>query len=72
MASIEESADSALDAALPRYLVARVGTQRVAWEMTAVREIVPVGVLTRLPGAPAWVLGLRTHVSYPSSTSSDE
>jgi purine-binding chemotaxis protein CheW len=26
--------------------------------MTAVREIVPVGVLTRLPGAPAWVLGL--------------
>ncbi len=58
MASIEESADPALDAALPRYLVARVGTQRVAWEMTAVREIVPVGVLTRLPGAPAWVLGL--------------
>lgn len=54
MASIEETADPAA----PRYLVARVGTQRVAWVMAAVREIVPVRALTRLPGAPAWVSGL--------------
>ena len=54
LASIEESADPAL----PRYLVARVGTQRVAWVMTAVREIIPVRPMTRLPGAPEWVSGL--------------
>jgi purine-binding chemotaxis protein CheW len=39
-------------------LVARVGTQRVAWVMTAVREIIPVRPMTRLPGAPDWVSGL--------------
>jgi purine-binding chemotaxis protein CheW len=54
LASIEESADPAA----PRYLVARVGTQRVAWVMTAVREIIPVRPMTRLPGAPEWVSGL--------------
>ena len=70
MASIEESADTAgsrpelMDAdavaatALPRYLVARAGGQRVAWEMSAVREIIPARAGTRLPGAPDWVIGL--------------
>lgn len=41
-----------------RYLVARVGDQRVAWAMTSVKEIIPVRPLTRLPGAPTWVGGL--------------
>lgn len=54
MASIEESADSAA----PRYLVARVGGQWVAWELSVVREIIPARAVTRLPGAPPWVLGL--------------
>lgn len=54
MASIEESADPAA----PRYLITRVGGQRVAWGMTAVREIIPSRAVTRLPGAPPWVLGL--------------
>ncbi len=70
LASIEESADTALRqpaltdpdepvvAALPRYLVAGSGGQRVAFEMSAVREIIPARAGTRLPGAPAWVLGL--------------
>ena len=54
MASIAESADSAA----PRYLVARVGGQWVAWELSVVREIIPARAVTRLPGAPPWVLGL--------------
>lgn len=54
MASIEESVDSAG----PRYLVARVGGQWVAWELSVVREIIPARAVTRLPGAPPWVLGL--------------
>ena len=54
MASIEESADSAA----PRYLITRVGGQRVAWVMSSVREIIPSRTPTRLPGAPEWVLGL--------------
>ncbi|MCE9603170.1 MAG: chemotaxis protein CheW [Gemmatimonadetes bacterium] len=34
------------------------GEQRFAWELGAIKEIVPTPVVTRLPGAPAWVLGL--------------
>jgi purine-binding chemotaxis protein CheW len=38
--------------------VVEVGGQRFAWELTAVREIVPARTATRLPGSPVWVLGL--------------
>ncbi len=41
-----------------RYLVTEVAGQRIAWELSAVREIVPTRAVTRLPGAPVWVLGL--------------
>jgi purine-binding chemotaxis protein CheW len=41
-----------------RYLVTEVAGQRIAWELALVREIVPTRAVTRLPGAPAWVLGL--------------
>ncbi len=34
------------------------GGQRFAWELATVREIVPARSVTRLPGAPAWVVGL--------------
>lgn len=34
------------------------GEQRFAWELDAVREIVPTPVITRLPGSPVWVCGL--------------
>lgn len=34
------------------------GGQRFAWELTAIREIVPSHAATRLPGSPPWVLGL--------------
>ena len=54
LASIEESADPAA----PRYLITKVGGQRVAWGMGAVREILPSRPVTRLPGSPSWVLGL--------------
>lgn len=57
MASIEESADPELSTA-PRYLITRVGGQRVAWAMGVVKEIIPSRAVTRLPGAPPWVLGL--------------
>lgn len=35
-----------------------VGGQRFAWALTVIREIVPARTVTRLPGAPRWVLGL--------------
>ena len=54
MASIERTGESAA----PRYLVTEAGGQRFAWELTAIREIVPARAVTRLPGSPAWVLGL--------------
>lgn len=54
MASIERPAESSL----PRYLVVVAGQQRFAWELDVIREIVPTPVVTRLPGAPVWVLGL--------------
>ena len=54
MASIERPPDSSA----PRYLVVVAGWQRFAWEMGSIREIVPARAVTRLPGAPAWVLGL--------------
>jgi len=34
------------------------GAQRFAWELEFVREIVPTPTVTRLPGAPGWVVGL--------------
>ena len=54
MASIERTADTAG----ARYLVVVAGGQRFAWELTAIREIVPARACTRLPGSPAWVSGL--------------
>jgi purine-binding chemotaxis protein CheW len=54
LASIERTGDSAA----PRYLVVEAGGQRFAWELTAIREIVPARAVTRLPGSPEWVLGL--------------
>lgn len=42
----------------PRYLLVEVGGQRFAWELAQVREILPARNVTRLPGSPAWVLGL--------------
>ena len=54
LASIEPTADSVV----PRYLVVEVGGRRFAWELSQVREIVPARATTRLPGAPAWILGL--------------
>jgi purine-binding chemotaxis protein CheW len=41
-----------------RYLITEVAGQRMAWDLAMVREIVPTRAVTRLPGAPAWVLGL--------------
>jgi purine-binding chemotaxis protein CheW len=38
--------------------VVEAGGQRFAWVLTAIKEIVPARAVTRLPGAPAWVLGL--------------
>ncbi len=35
-----------------------VGGQAVAWELVQIREIVSARNVTRLPGAPSWVLGL--------------
>jgi purine-binding chemotaxis protein CheW len=43
---------------MPRYLVVEAGGQRIAWELALVREIATVRSVTRLPGAPAFVLGL--------------
>jgi purine-binding chemotaxis protein CheW len=54
LASIERTGDHAA----PRYLVVEAGGQRFAWELTAIREIVPARAVTRLPGSPTWVLGL--------------
>ena len=42
----------------PRYLLVEAGGRRFAWELTAIKEIVPARAVTRLPGAPAWVVGL--------------
>jgi purine-binding chemotaxis protein CheW len=41
-----------------RYLITEVAGQRFAWDLATVREIVPARSVTRLPGAPVWVLGL--------------
>jgi purine-binding chemotaxis protein CheW len=35
-----------------------VGGQRFAWELAQVREILTARDVTRLPGSPAWILGL--------------
>lgn len=58
MASIEPTADPTADSVAPRYLLVEVGGQRFAWELAQVREILTVGDVTRLPGSPAWILGL--------------
>ena len=54
MASIERTPDPTA----PRYLVVEVGGQRIAWDLTCIREIVTARAVTRLPGTPEWVLGL--------------
>ena len=41
-----------------RYLLAQAAGQLVAFPLEAVREIIPPHVMTRLPGAGPWVLGL--------------
>lgn len=41
-----------------RFLTCRAAGQLCAFDLASVREIVPVRDTTRLPGAPAWVLGL--------------
>jgi purine-binding chemotaxis protein CheW len=62
LASIERPAESEPgqpgDETGPRYLVARAAGQRVAIPLDETREIIGVRMLTRLPGAPAWVSGL--------------
>jgi purine-binding chemotaxis protein CheW len=58
LASIEQTADAAGDSRAPRYLLVEVGGQSVAWELVQIREIVSPRNVTRLPGAPVWVLGL--------------
>jgi purine-binding chemotaxis protein CheW len=47
--------DEAIDA---RSLVFRVSGRAYACQVSAVREVVPLGRITRLPGAPGTVLGL--------------
>ena len=54
MASIEPTPD--LQAR--RFLVFGVAGRLCACDLEAVREIVPARAATRLPGAPAWVIGL--------------
>jgi purine-binding chemotaxis protein CheW len=44
-----------------RSLVFRAGGRVYACAVTAIREIVPLDAVTRLPGAPAGVLGLINH-----------
>lgn len=58
MASIESPDEARGDSRAPRYLLVEVGGQAVAWELIQVREIVSARNVTRLPGAPVWVLGL--------------
>jgi chemotaxis signal transduction protein len=39
-------------------VILRFGGARYAVEMSAVAEVVPVPVVTRLPGAPSWLCGV--------------
>ena len=41
------------------HLLVRLGDERYALPVEAVREVAPVGELTRVPGAPDAVLGVR-------------
>lgn len=50
--------DEVTQASGPRLLAFSVGGRRFAVPLTSVREIVPVGAVTRLPGAPRAVLGI--------------
>ena len=54
------SLDDALDDALvaPRMLLARAGGAWFGCPLADVREVLPLGALARLPGAPPHVLGL--------------
>ncbi len=54
LASIESTAD--LD--VKRLLLFRAAGRLCACDLSVVREIVAARVATRLPGAPAWVMGL--------------
>ncbi|MFN0099813.1 MAG: chemotaxis protein CheW [Gemmatimonadaceae bacterium] len=58
MASIGSLDGATGDSRAPRYLLVEVGGQSVAWELVQIREIVSARNVTRLPGAPVWVLGL--------------
>ncbi len=58
MASIGSLDEATGDSRAPRYLLVEVGGQSVAWELVQIREIVSARNVTRLPGAPVWVLGL--------------
>lgn len=50
--------DSAVETEQLRSLVFRAGNRVYACDVTQVREVVPVPVVTRIPGAPPAVLGL--------------
>jgi len=49
---------SADDGVAARSLIFRAGGRVYCCDVEAVREVVPLGVITRLPGAPAHVLGI--------------
>ena len=53
-----DTADDAEAPALPEVLVVEVAGRRVAIPVEATREVVRLRGATRVPGAPAWVVGL--------------
>ena len=58
IAPAEPAAEEAAEAPTRRLLVFEVGGAVYAAEMSAIREIVPSQIVTRLPGAPPTVSGL--------------
>ncbi|MGI8510922.1 MAG: chemotaxis protein CheW [Gemmatimonadaceae bacterium] len=50
--------DSAIEMEQLRSLVFRAGGRVYACDVTQVREVVPMPIVTRIPGAPSSVLGL--------------
>jgi purine-binding chemotaxis protein CheW len=65
LASTGQTTDLAADAAdasatlrRPTHLVFALGGERYACALKGVREVVPFGRVTRLPGAPSYVCGL--------------
>ena len=53
-----DGVDDTEASALPEVLVVEVGGRRVAIPVEATREVVRLRGATRVPGAPAWVVGL--------------